>query len=177
MSCSSRPHSPSDRSRSWPWALAVFVAALAPWVVAPPVANASPGTKFSVIVSPDVELTKCSIAELRRLFGLERQFWNAGHPVVVLLPATGTSTQAFLLRRIYRTDVSGLKRLILEKLYRGEIDLAPKSVTTDRQAISFVASSQGLVAVVPSQLAAGSGVRQLRIDGKLPEDAGYPLTE
>ena len=177
MSFLSRPHSRSDWVRHRLCALAAIVTAFAAEHLVLSSAPAAPGTKFAVIVSPDVELPACSLTELRRLFGLERQFWNAGHPVVVLLPAAGSGTHTFLLRRVYRTDAGGLKRLMLEKLYRGEIDLAPKSVSSDREAVSFVASSKGLIAVVPAGLAAGPGVRTLRIEGKLPGDPGYPLTE
>jgi hypothetical protein len=177
MPYSSRPPSPSERRRSAVAPRALLIALLAVVASVGSAAGASVAADFAVVVSPDVELTSCSSAELRHLFGLERQFWKAGRPVVVLLPEAGSHTHAFLLRRVYRTDEDGLKRLMLEKLYRGEIDLAPKVVGSDREALSFVASSRGLIALVPASLVDGADVRVLRIDGKLPGASGYPLTE
>src|SRR5438094_315343 len=117
-----RPPSRSESRRLHPWSVAV--ALFAGLELASPVARATGPREFAVVVSTDVTATSFTSGDVRRLLSLERHFWKAGQPVVVLLPAAGTPTREFLLRRVYRTDEGGLKRMILEKLYQGEIDLA-----------------------------------------------------
>jgi hypothetical protein len=172
-----KPRSRSERRRIHAPRAGIAFALLALAGAPVPRAPASDAREFAIVVSDDVAATALTSGDVRRLFSLDRRFWKAGHPVVVLLPAAGTATREFLLHRIYRTDEGGLKRMILEKLYQGEIDLAPKTVSSDREALTFVSSSRGAIAVVPAGLVEGTRVRTLKVDGKLPGSAGYPLAE
>lgn len=133
--------------------------------------------EYAVIASPDVPIDRLSPSEVRRIFLLERGFWKSGHPIVVLLPPSGSRSRRFLLARVCGTDDRQLRRTFLEKLYRGEIDLAPKVVGSDQDAISFVSSSRGLVAFVPAPLVDTAHVRVLSIGGKLPGADSYPFRD
>jgi len=135
------------------------------------------GRSFAVVVSPDVPATNLTMEEVRRVFLLKKNFWKPGLPATILLPESGSPTRSFLLKTICRTDEPGLKRLILEKLYRAEIDLAPKVVGSGKETVSFVLSSRGVVGIVPAEDSTGASVKVLRIDGKLPGEAGYPLQD
>ena len=172
-----RPRSRSEVRQLLPGLVMILAGSLALPEPTHPVARASDPGKFAVVVSVDVAATGLTSGEVRRLFALDRHFWKAGQAVVVLLPAAGTSTRDFLLHRVYRTDEGGLKRMILEKLYQGEIDLAPKTVSSDREALTFVTSSRGAIALIPVALTEGARVRILSVDGKLPGIAGYPMVE
>src|SRR5262245_40080088 len=142
-----------------------------------PASLSAAGRSFAVVVSPDVPASDLTLEEVRRLFLLKKSFWKPGAPVTILLPGSGSSTRTFLLKTICRTDEPGLKRLILEKLYRAEIDLAPKVVGSGKETISFVASSRGVAGIVPVEDSAGADVKVLRINGKLPGESGYPLQD
>jgi len=174
MDSSRRPPTRSERSQ-------LGRALTACWLAAATVLGVSPqrvlARDYAVITNPRVPVDEISSGTLRRLFTLERQFWKPGLPAIPLLPPNGSRTRAFLLSRVIRTDESGLRRMILEKLYRAEIDLAPKVTSEEDDAIAFVASSSGLFALVPATRAKGRPVKVLRIDGKLPGVAGYPLAD
>lgn len=142
-----------------------------------PVALPAAERSFVVVVSPDVPVSGLTVEEVRRIFLLQRNFWKPGEPATILLPEGGSSTRSFLMQKICRTDDQGLKRLILEKLYRAEIDLAPKVVRSAKETVSFVASSRGVIGLVPMEDSGGGVVKVLRIDGKLPGEEGYPLQE
>ena len=86
---------------------------------------------IAVVASADVPVDDVSMKELRRLFTLERRFWTPGRPSTVLYPSPGSSARTALLRDLCRADEPGLRRMMLEKMYRGEIDLAPKVVRSD----------------------------------------------
>jgi hypothetical protein len=139
--------------------------------------SAEGAREYAVIASPDVVVERLSLADVRGIFLLERGFWRAGQPIVVLLPPSGSRSRRYLLGRICGTDDGQLKRSFLEKLYRGEIDLAPKVVDSDQEAISFVSASRGVVAFVPAALVGSARVRVVAIGDRLPGADSYPLKD
>jgi hypothetical protein len=131
----------------------------------------------AVVASIDVPVDGVTMTELRRLFLLERRFWKPGQPATALHPPAGTPARESFLRHLSRSDERELRRLMLEKLYRGEIDLAPKVMRSDAEAVAFVVSGRGLLALVPAALAESAAVKVLRVDGRLPGERAYPLSE
>jgi len=137
-------------------------------------ASAADGAEYAVIASPDVSISNLSMDDLRRFFRFNRRYWRPGSPVTILLSEAGMEPGSFLLSQIYQvSDKTSLRRLILEKLYQGQIDLAPKIVASDELAIQFVAAGRGLLAVVRADRLEGTGVKVLSLDGKLPGSPGY----
>ncbi|MFN2399474.1 MAG: hypothetical protein ABR543_12670 [Gemmatimonadaceae bacterium] len=144
-----------------------------------PAAHVLPAAvSFAIVASPTVPVSELTMGDLRNVFFFRKKFWGGGKRVVLLLPAPGLQARDFLLADIYRLNSAGLQRLILEKLFQGEIDLAPRVVRSDQDALSFVASARGMLAIVPTDAipADRSGFKVLRINGKLPGESGYPLT-
>jgi len=134
--------------------------------------------QYVVIASPDVAVSFLSRDELRRIFHFTKRFWKAGQPVTLLFSERSLEPGSFLLDEIYHLEYPQLRRLILTKLYQGEIDLAPKVVASERAILQFVASGHGLVALVERSWlddGAAETVNVLSIDGKLPGSDGYPL--
>ena len=142
-----------------------------------PASSHAAAVPLAVVASDDVPAENLTSVELRQLFLLDRRFWKPGQPATVLFPPSGSLARDYLLRRVCRADERELRRMFLEKMYRGELDLAPKVVDSDAQAVAFVASGHGLLALVPAGLAARAAVKVLRIDGLRPGDKGYRLTE
>jgi len=132
-------------------------------------------TDFAVIASPGTPVDSLSSSDLRRVFALEKRHWPGGRPVSILLPGSGQAGREVLLKNILHLDEAQLRQSILGKIYRGEITFPPRVPSSDLEAVEFVASARNLLAIVPAEMAAGANVRVVRIDGKRPGDAGYPL--
>lgn len=145
-------------------------------LVARPAATPAPA-EFALITSGAVPVNDLTLAEVRRIFLFKRTMWRPGMPVNVLLPNAGLPSRAFLLEKIYRMSDQDLRRYILERIFQAEIDFAPKVVASDQEAVSFVKSGRSIVAVVGAGTPGLGDVKVLRIDGKLPREAGYPLVE
>ena len=138
--------------------------------------TAAPGEGgYAVVASADVPLSELSLDELRRVFLFKRLFWKPGKTVRVVLPATGHPARAFLLEHVCQRSEGDLRRLILESMYRGESDQPPRVASSDGEALGFLASSAGAIALVSSEASMPAGVKMLKIDGKLPSDQDYPL--
>ena len=131
--------------------------------------------EYVIVVSSDVPVASLSIDQLRRMFLFREKYWRPGLPVKLIFSEEGVEPGSFLLEHIYRSDYSALRRLIVEKLYQEEIDLAPKVVASDNVAVAFVASGRGLVALVRAAAARGGKAKIVAIDGILPGAAGYAL--
>lgn len=162
------------RPNGW-WFSSSLLLVVAATIVVPVDPSEAAVVEYAVIVSPDVPVSDLTTDELRRLFQFRRRYWRPGSPVIVLLSESGMGQGSFLLTEIYQLrDQSSLRRFILEKLYQGQIDLAPKIVASDEVAIRFVAAGRGLIAVVRANQVGDAGVKVLSLDGMLPGSTGYP---
>lgn len=130
---------------------------------------------YVVVVSPDVEVRDVSTEQLRRLFMFREKYWMIGKPVHLILPENQLSPKSVLLTQVYRMDYDALRRLILENLYQGNIDLAPRVVVSDSVAVEYVEAGRGLISFVRFDATAGRQVRVLNIDGVAPGSPSYSL--
>ena len=155
--------------------LAVWTAlVLAALVVATPESHAE-GEAYAVVISQDVKVSNIEFDELRRIFRFQQHFWHAGRRATLLYSEENLDPGSFLLDRVYAADYGSVRRLILEKLYSGEIDLAPKVVATDETAVAFVASGSGLIAVVRADAVGAESVKVLTVGGSALGSADYTL--
>jgi len=65
-------------------------------------------------------------------------------------------------------------RHLLFQTFRGTLGWGPRSIRTAEAMIRFVFNAPGAIGYVPADVA-DSTTRVLRIDGRLPGEAGYPL--
>lgn len=170
MASWSRPRSSSRVFRGTLGAV-VLAAVTASAAVAPALAVED----YVVVVSPDVSVKSMNLERVRRLFLFRERYWKTGLPVKLIFSESGVEPHSFLLDKIYRMDYSALRRLIVESLYREEIDLAPKVVASDDLAVAFVASGRGLIALVRATAAQGTEAKIVAIDEILPGASGYAL--
>lgn len=137
-------------------------------------AGPPPGPTVAVIVHPESTIEGLSLDELVALCRLDRQHWRAGHRVYLILPESGTPEKKLLLERVYQMNDAALKQFWLEKLYRGEIAAFPHVEPSGSSARRLVARAPEALALVDAATV-DSSVKVLRIDGRLPREAGYPL--
>jgi hypothetical protein len=144
-------------------------------VVASLVGAAPPArTPIAIVVNATNRAPDPSLAELRAMFSLERQFWPDGHRIVVFLPPPDSPPRHVLLERIYGMTDFELRKYWVGSLFRGAIPSIPSTLPTAEAVLAAVQESEGaLSAVVAGSLP--SSVRVLRIDGRTPDDPAYPL--
>jgi len=138
-------------------------------------ATGARGSELAVIVNPANSVTELSSGELREILLLERQHWRAADRIYLLLPESGTAEKALMLRRALRMTEDQLHRLYLGKLYGGEIPEFPRALPSGASARRIVARAPNAVALVDASAVDGT-VKVLRIDGRRPGEAAYPLS-
>ena len=142
-------------------------------IAAPVPANAQ-AVELAVVVHPKVPVGNLSLAELRRLFRGERQFWGDNSRVVLFVPAPGMSERATMLGSIFNMSEGQYRQYWIGKIFRAEVATGPRTIASVEQALSLVASTPGAIVLVPAGAVDGS-VKTVRVDGKAPGQAGYPL--
>ena len=161
-------------------AVRLAIAGLVCWLVAHAASRAAAApldAQFAVIASAGVPVDDLTFEELRRVFLFKRSVWRPGQPVYVILPDSGLPARTFLLKHIYRMSGEDFRRFILDRIFQAEIDFAPKVVGSDSEAVAFVKAGRSIVAMVSATASHPPDVKVLRIDGKLPREAGYRLVD
>ena len=139
-----------------------------------PHAAADAAEAYALIVNPSLGVTNVSLAEARRIFLGEQQFWPGGGRVVLFVHAPGTPGRAVALRHLYQMREDEFRRYWISKTFRGDVASGPKIVSTDALAKRLTASIPGAVTVVRASEVDPS-VRALTVDGRAPGDARYAL--
>jgi ABC-type phosphate transport system substrate-binding protein len=129
---------------------------------------------IAVVVQPDTPVSNLSLAEVRKIFLGDRQYWTANTPVVLLIRAPVARERNVVLKVIYQMSESQFKQYWIAKIFRAESVSAPKVVYSNDMASDLVTALPGAIAFVDSR-DVRPGTKVVRVDGRLPGEPGYPL--
>ena len=129
---------------------------------------------LAVIVNAGTPVDALTLAELRRVFLGDRQFWSGDLRVTLLVPRPGSPERELLLLRVYEKSEAQYRHYWIAKVFRTEVTTAPKVVSSDRMAADLVRQIEGAVAVV-SAANVPAGVKVLKINDRAAADPDYPL--
>ena len=115
-----------------------------------------------------------SLSDLAQILRGDRRFWNNKTPVVIVLRQAGAPERSRLLSEVVRMDDTEFKEHWMGKVFRGEASSEPIAVPSNGLASEYVSTNLGAVCFMPG-VDVRSGLKVLKIDGKLPGQAGYPL--
>jgi ABC-type phosphate transport system substrate-binding protein len=129
---------------------------------------------IAVVVHPDTPVTNLSLAEVRKVFLGDRQYWSANVPVVLLIRAPVARERNVVLKVIYQMTETQFKQYWIAKIFRAEAATAPKVVYSNDVALELVNAIPGAIAFVDSR-DVRPGAKVIRVDGHLPGEPGYAL--
>jgi ABC-type phosphate transport system substrate-binding protein len=150
----------------------LILAALVVPAVSP--ARAADDNAIAIVVRPDVPVDNLSFAELRRLMLGDRQYWSSNLKVTLLVRAPGAHERDVVLKTIYQMSEAQFRQYWIAKVFRAEAAAAPRIVYSNDMAADMAAQIPGAVAFVDAGQVP-SGLKVLKINGLLPQQAGYPL--
>ena len=131
---------------------------------------------IAVIVNKGNPVQDIRFPELVKIFKIEKKYWDSGEKIYLVLRETGSPEKNVVLKKIYKTDDPGLKTLWLSRIYREDITAFPKTLNSNEAVIRFVRQVPNAIGFIDSSFV-DTRVKVLRIDGDLPGQEGYPLTE
>ncbi len=139
-----------------------------------PLSLQAAGGDIAVVVRPDTPVKGLSLAQTRKLLMGEQEFWNGSLRVTLLLRASEARERDVVLKVIYRMNEAEFRQYWISKLFRAEALSGPKVVYSNEMAMELVSALPGSVAFVEAS-EVPKELKILKIDGKLPGQAGYPL--
>ncbi len=128
----------------------------------------------AIVVHPSAPVQNMSMDQLRRVFQAEQQFWSDGSRITLLVRAPVAYERDVVLNRIYRMDEEQFRQYWVAKMFRAEVPAGPQVVYSSQMARELVTVIPGAITFMPAS-EVGASSRVLRIEGKLPGEAGYPL--
>jgi len=130
-----------------------------------------------VVVNKANATESLSMAQLRRLLLGDLRNWPDKKPVSLVAPDPGSAAFKCVMSAVVRMSDAEYKRYIANAEFRGEDALELHTVATASAAAALVTKAAGAIAILDAAGAAAvaPAVRILRINGKQPGEAGYPL--
>ena len=128
----------------------------------------------AVIVNPQNSLDSISSIELRKIFAGEKRSWNSNTPVFMLVRAPQARERDILLSKVLKMTESEYKEYWVKKVYSGEVPREPLALLSNGMQLEAVRAEKGGIALI-SLADVRQGVKVLKVDGKQPGTAGYPL--
>ncbi len=129
----------------------------------------------AVIVHKQVPINELSLSELRRVFRGERHSWSENLTITLLTPPQGSPERKVLLNEIYeQRSEAQYQQYWISRLFGDDPSISPKITRSSEMSASLVREIPGAIALISADKIP-RGVKVLRIDGKQPGQAGYPL--
>jgi hypothetical protein len=151
--------------------LALLLAGLSPGASQ---VHATSSQTLLVIVGNATGMTDISLALLRRAFQNEPAQTPSGKRLVPFNHVSNSPERALFDRAVLGLEPDEVGRFWINRRIRDE-GLPPRTLPSVDLAVRVVASFPGAITYVKSDTVT-SGVRVLRVNGKLPGEAGYLLT-
>lgn len=158
---------------AWLLLLVLVTVALTLVALAPRPARAGGEITLAVVVSPGSKLTNISTADLRRVFQSERLTDPDGNRLVPLNHPPKTVDRVGFDKTVLEMDAEAVGRFWIDRKIRGGSG-PPRTVDSLATLRRVVEKLPGAIAYLRSNQLSHE-VRALRVDGKMPEDAGYPV--
>lgn len=138
-------------------------------------ARSQEAVPFAVVAHPDLPVADLTSGQLKEIFLGDRQFWSTEVRVTLLLRAPDAHERDAYVKGVCGMTEARFRQHWIGKVFRGQATSSPKLVYSNRMALQLVRLIPGAVALVDGREISAGHVKILRIDGRLPGEAGYPV--
>ena len=128
----------------------------------------------AIAVHPDTQISDLSMAQLRKIFLADQQFWPDKTRITLLVKPPGAIERDLVLDRIYMMNEMEFRKYWIAKMFRAEVPSGPKLVFSSNMALELVTAIKSSITFLNADEITNS-IKILRIDGHLPNEEGYPL--
>lgn len=128
----------------------------------------------AIVVHPETNVSELTFDQLRKVFRGEQQFWDDGSRITLLVRAPIAAERDLVLNKIYRMTEDQFRQYWIGKMFRADVAAGPKIVYSSEMARDLVTAIPGAITFIPAD-AVVSGLKVVRINGRLPGDVNYPL--
>jgi len=130
---------------------------------------------LAIVVNKASALDDVASPLLQKYFKAEKTKAPDGTKLVIVMMDLGRPERDAALHTIYKMSESEYNDYFVGQTFTGAVAAAPKSFASPGLIKQFVAGNVGAISYLRAS-DADDTVKVLKVDGKLPGDAGYPLT-
>jgi hypothetical protein len=133
---------------------------------------------FAVVVHQSNATSNLRFSDLQDFYAGHSKKWPNGSNVVLVERSPESPAFRFLLGRVLNMSAVEHKRRLANIEFMGESPVNLKILNSEEAACKYVFNVPGSIALIEAgslQSTECSGVRVVRIDGKLPAEEGYRL--
>ena len=138
------------------------------------VAAAQSASDVAIVVHPDVPIANLSLADLRKIFMGDRQFWTPNLRITLLVRSPVARERDVVLKTIYQMSDAQFRQYWIGKVFRAEAASGPKIVYSNEMAGDLVAGIPGSIAFVDAAQVP-KNVKVIKVNNLLPGEKAYPL--
>ena len=136
--------------------------------------DSATSSPIAIVVHKDTAVENLSLADLRSIFLADQQFWQNRKRIILLVRAPQSDERDFVLNKIYEMSEMQFRQYWIAKMFRAEVPRGPKIVFSTDMTIELVIAIPGSISFIRAHDVTDD-VKLVRVDGKLPSEAGYPL--
>ena len=144
------------------------------WAGETPAPSTEQAGDVAIVVNPGVPVEDLSLADLRKIFLGDRQFWGPNLRVTLLMRAPEARERAVVLRIIYQMTEAQFRQYWIGKVFRAETVSGPRIVYSNEMATELIANIPGSIGFVDATQVP-KNVKIVKSNGLLPGENGYPL--
>jgi hypothetical protein len=130
----------------------------------------------AVAVHPDLQVDNLTLADVRRIALGDREFWPGSVRVTLLMRAPVAHERDVILKIVCQMTEAQFRQHWIAKVFRADTAVAPKIVYSADTSVDLANRTPGAIAFVDASVAMRA-MKIVRVDGKLPGEAGYPLRD
>lgn len=128
-----------------------------------------------VVVNATNPTSDVSLADLRRMLTGERRFWRGNVQVRLVLREPGSRGSDPVIAGLLKMTTAEFDRMWRTKEFRGELVGFPEFKLSDASVCQYVREHPGGISIIATKTLPPD-VKILSVEGKLPGQAGYPLS-
>ena len=132
---------------------------------------------IAVVVNKTNGIDSLTLSQLRKVLMGEARNWPDRKAVVIVNREPNSNVFHCMLAAIIGLSEDEYRRSLLNREFRGDEPAPVRVAVSTSSAVSTVVEIEGGITLVESSVVSRlpSSVKVLRINGKAPGDAGYPL--
>lgn len=129
---------------------------------------------IAVVVNSVNPINELSLADLRRILMGERRFWGGNVQVRLVLRERGARERDQVLNIVLKMDNKAFAEHWRAKVFRGEASEEPLTLSSSTTAFQYLKETPGGLSFIAAK-DIPADLKILKVDGKLPGEAGYAL--
>jgi hypothetical protein len=128
----------------------------------------------AVVVNADLPIDNLTLGELRRLVLGDKAFWPGSVRVALLIRAPIAHERDVILKVVCQMTEAQFRQHWIARVFRADNAVAPKIVYSAQSAAELTAQTPGAITFIDASQVS-KGMKVVKVDGKLPGEAGYLL--